>query len=93
MSSRVLLWLQRLRAPAISGSAMGPLVVTPLLQHGYHQALLLAALVVLAAAAAAGILRIGFPHLLPAASQPTDQPGLGPAGLSAARERASGGGG
>jgi MFS family permease len=74
-----------------AGQVLGPLVVTPLLHHGYHQALLLAALVVLAAAAAAGILRIGFPHLLPAAYQPTDQPGLGPAGLSAARERPSGG--
>jgi MFS family permease len=49
------------------GQVMGPIVVTPLLHHGYHQALLLATVVVLAAAAAAGVLRIGFPHLLPAA--------------------------
>lgn len=44
------------------GQILGPLVVAPLLRHGYHQALLLAALVVLAAAAAAAVLRIGFPH-------------------------------
>jgi MFS family permease len=71
------------------GQVIGPLVVTPLLHHGYHQALLLATLLVLAAAAAAGILRINFPHLLPAAYQPADQPGPRPGGLSAARERAS----
>jgi len=47
------------------GQVLGPLVVTPLLHHGYHQALLLAALVLLAAAAAAGVLRIGFPQVLP----------------------------
>jgi MFS family permease len=46
------------------GQILGPLVVTPLLHHGYHVALLLAAVVILAAAAAAGVLRIGFPHLL-----------------------------
>ncbi|MDT0483317.1 YbfB/YjiJ family MFS transporter [Streptomyces doebereineriae] len=44
------------------GQILGPLVVAPLLHHGYHRALLLAALVVLAAAAAAAVLRIGFPH-------------------------------
>jgi MFS family permease len=44
------------------GQILGPLVVAPLLHHGYHRALLLAALVVLVAAAAAGVLRIGFPH-------------------------------
>ncbi|MCT9077753.1 YbfB/YjiJ family MFS transporter [Streptomyces fulvoviolaceus] len=44
------------------GQIIGPLVVAPLLRHGYQQALLLAALVVLAAAVAAGVLRIGFPH-------------------------------
>lgn len=46
------------------GQILGPLVVTPLLHHGYHQALVLAALVVLAAAGAAAVLRIGFPHHL-----------------------------
>ncbi|MFJ9009135.1 YbfB/YjiJ family MFS transporter [Streptomyces canus] len=44
------------------GQILGPLVVAPLLHHGYHRALLLAALVVLVAAAAATVLRIGFPH-------------------------------
>ncbi|WUC40085.1 YbfB/YjiJ family MFS transporter [Streptomyces sp. NBC_00557] len=43
------------------GQMLGPPVVTPLLRHGYHQALLLAAAVVLAAAAAAAVLRAGFP--------------------------------
>jgi MFS family permease len=47
------------------GQILGPLVVTPLLHHGYHLALLLAAVVILAAAAAAVVLRIGFPQLLP----------------------------
>jgi hypothetical protein len=47
------------------GQILGPLVVTPLVRHGYHQALVLAAAVVLAAAAAAGVLRVGFPHHLP----------------------------
>ncbi len=46
------------------GQILGPLVVTPLLHHGYHQTLVLAALVVLAAAGAAAVLRIGFPHHL-----------------------------
>ncbi|MCI3270584.1 YbfB/YjiJ family MFS transporter [Streptomyces cylindrosporus] len=44
------------------GQILGPLVVAPLLHHGYRGALLLAALVVLAAATAAAVLRIGFPH-------------------------------
>jgi MFS family permease len=44
------------------GQILGPLVVAPLLQHGYQRALLLAAAVVLAAALASGVLRIGFPH-------------------------------
>ncbi|MFI1330839.1 YbfB/YjiJ family MFS transporter [Streptomyces sp. NPDC020845] len=44
------------------GQILGPLVVAPLLRHGYHQALILAAVVVLAAAAAAAVLRIGFPN-------------------------------
>jgi MFS family permease len=44
-----------------TGQILGPLVVTPLLRHGYHQALILAAVVVLIAAAAAVVLRIGFP--------------------------------
>ncbi|MFE5137029.1 YbfB/YjiJ family MFS transporter [Streptomyces fagopyri] len=44
------------------GQIIGPLAVTPLLHHGYHQALILAAAVVLVAALAAVVLRIGFPH-------------------------------
>ena len=44
------------------GQIVGPLVVTPLLRHGYHQALLIAAVVVLAGAVAAGVLRVRFPH-------------------------------
>jgi MFS family permease len=44
------------------GQILGPLVVAPLVHHGYHQALILAAVVVLAAALAAAVLRIGFPH-------------------------------
>ncbi|MGW3412582.1 YbfB/YjiJ family MFS transporter [Streptomyces sp. NPDC000888] len=44
------------------GQILGPLVVAPLLDHGYRQALILAAVVVLAAATAAAVLRIGFPH-------------------------------
>jgi MFS family permease len=50
------------------GQILGPLVVTPLLHHGYHLALLLAAVVILVAAGAAGVLRIGFPQLLPRTS-------------------------
>jgi MFS family permease len=44
------------------GQIAGPLVVTPLLRHGYHQALLFAAVVVLAGAVAAGVLRVGYPR-------------------------------
>jgi MFS family permease len=44
------------------GQILGPLVVTPLLHHGYRQALILAAVVVLTAATAAAVLRVGFPH-------------------------------
>jgi MFS family permease len=49
------------------GQILGPLVVTPLLSSGYHQALELAAAVILSAAAAAGVLRAGFPRVPPAA--------------------------
>jgi hypothetical protein len=41
------------------GQILGPLVVTPLLHHGYHLALLVAAGIVLAAALAAAVLRMG----------------------------------
>jgi hypothetical protein len=49
-----------------TGQILGPLAVTPLLHHGYHQALAVASVTVLAAAIAAGILWIGFPHRMPA---------------------------
>jgi MFS family permease len=42
------------------GQILGPLVVTPLLHHGYHLALLVGAAIVLAAALAAAVLRIGM---------------------------------
>jgi MFS family permease len=51
------------------GQILGPVVVTPLLHHGYHQALILAAAVVLMAAMAAAVLRIGFPQHTVAAQQ------------------------
>ncbi|MFI9469953.1 YbfB/YjiJ family MFS transporter [Streptomyces sp. NPDC052492] len=54
------------------GQILGPLVASPLLRHGYHQALLLSAAVVLAAALAAFLLRIGFPHAMP---EETDRAG------------------
>lgn len=54
------------------GQILGPLVVAPLIHHGYHRALVLAAVLVLAAAAAAGLLRIGFPSpgVVPRAAAP-----------------------
>ncbi|MEU8874818.1 YbfB/YjiJ family MFS transporter [Streptomyces javensis] len=52
------------------GQILGPLVATPLLRHGYHQALILAAVVVLASAVAAALLRIGFPHHMPTLLHP-----------------------
>ncbi|MGW3354427.1 YbfB/YjiJ family MFS transporter [Streptomyces bungoensis] len=65
------------------GQILGPLAVAPLLHHGYHQALVLAAVVVLAAALAALVLRIGFPHHLPAPmSQGTRREPAGPTGSS-----------
>lgn len=52
------------------GQILGPLAATPLLRHGYHQALLLAAAVVMASAVTAFVLRFGFPHTLPAPDTP-----------------------
>ncbi|MCA2225269.1 YbfB/YjiJ family MFS transporter [Nonomuraea sp. NEAU-L178] len=46
------------------GQILGPLVVTPLLRQGYHQALLVGAALVALAAVAAGPLRHRFPHHL-----------------------------
>ncbi|SFJ33482.1 Predicted arabinose efflux permease, MFS family [Amycolatopsis sacchari] len=45
-----------------AGQILGPLVVAPLLHHGYRPALVLGALIVFASAVAAALLRIGFPH-------------------------------
>jgi predicted MFS family arabinose efflux permease len=47
-----------------AGQIAGPLLVTPLLHNGYHEALLIAAAILLAAAGAAGMLRHRFPHHL-----------------------------
>ncbi|MEV5749829.1 YbfB/YjiJ family MFS transporter [Actinoallomurus sp. NPDC052308] len=52
------------------GQILGPLVVTPLLRHGYHQALLLGGVIVLASAVAAAVLRVGFPHRMPSPGHP-----------------------
>lgn len=46
------------------GQIAGPVLVTPLLHNGYHQALVIAAAVVALAAGAAGLLRHRFPHHL-----------------------------
>ena len=46
------------------GQIVGPLVVTPLVSHGYDRSLLVGAAVVLVAALAAAALRVGFPHHL-----------------------------
>lgn len=62
------------------GQVLGPLVVTPLLHHGYHQALILAAIVVLAAALAALVLRIGFPHHTAGVRHTVPGPRTAPAG-------------
>ncbi|MFG2433509.1 YbfB/YjiJ family MFS transporter [Streptomyces sp. NPDC048508] len=69
------------------GQILGPLLVAPLLQHGYRQALLLASGVVLAAAVAAAVLRSGFPHRIVVAEHGTGggrggtaQPVAGPEG-------------
>jgi MFS family permease len=56
-----------------AGQILGPLVVTPLLHHGYRIALLVSAAVVLAAAAAAATLRIGFPHRVGGLVEPSYQ--------------------
>ncbi len=62
------------------GQILGPLVVAPLLHHGYHRALIVAAVVVLAAAAAAGLLRIGFPSqaVVPGGAAPGRRTGATP---------------
>jgi MFS family permease len=57
-----------------TGQILGPLLVTPLLQHGYRPALLVGAAVVLAAAAAAAVLRIGFPYRVGGMVEPSRAP-------------------
>ena len=54
------------------GQILGPLVVTPLLHHGYHLALLIAAGIVLAAALAAAVLRMELDSDWVAASRNLD---------------------
>jgi MFS family permease len=44
------------------GQIVGPLIVTPLVRNGYHQALLVGAAIVVASAVAAAALRVRFPH-------------------------------
>jgi MFS family permease len=44
------------------GQIVGPLIVTPLVRNGYHEALLLGAAIVVASAVAAAALRVRFPH-------------------------------
>jgi MFS family permease len=46
------------------GQILGPVIVTPLLHHGYPPALLVGAALVVLAAAGAGALRHRFPHHL-----------------------------
>jgi MFS family permease len=46
------------------GQIAGPLLVTPLLHNGYHEALLIAGAILLLAATTAGIARRRFPHHL-----------------------------
>ncbi|WP_055590855.1 YbfB/YjiJ family MFS transporter [Streptacidiphilus griseoplanus] len=74
------------------GQILGPLVAAPLLHHGYRQALLPAACIVLAAAAAAAVLRVGYPHRIPAPGGPVrgTEPGAEP-GPGAGRRLASAG--
>lgn len=74
-----------------AGQILGPLAVTPLLHHGYHQALLLASGVVVVAAVAAGGLRIGFPHRLPAALPHRSGTAPGPDGGGLEERLAAGG--
>jgi predicted MFS family arabinose efflux permease len=57
------------------GQILGPVIATPLLHRGYHQALILGAIIVAAAALAAAVLRIGFPRPtanVPAQAGPAD---------------------
>ncbi len=68
------------------GQILGPLIARPLLHHGYHQALILASVVVLAAALAALVLRIGFPHHVPAPGALVRRPTTAPGSRQASRD-------
>jgi MFS family permease len=46
------------------GQMLGPLVVTPLLRNGYHEALLVSAGIVVLAVLSAAALRVRFPHVV-----------------------------
>ncbi|OBK71935.1 MFS transporter [Mycobacterium sp. 1274761.0] len=56
------------------GQIAGPIVVTPLLHHGFRNALLTAALVVAASAATAAWLRVGCRELSPPPQRGADRP-------------------
>lgn len=56
------------------GQILGPLIVTPLLKDGYHNALLLGAAIVLISALAAAALRFRFPHQLTTQPDPARPP-------------------
>ncbi|MFB7736984.1 hypothetical protein ACFC08_21865 [Streptomyces sp. NPDC056112] len=47
-----------------AGQILGPLLATPLLSHGYHQALLLGSAMVVVAAFASAAVCVRFPHHL-----------------------------
>lgn len=66
------------------GQILGPLAVTPLLRNGYQQALVVAAVVIFMAATAAAVLRIRFPHQLPAmhSARRSSRPASGPRGAA-----------
>jgi len=65
-----------------AGQILGPQIVRPLLHNGYHAALLVGSAVVLAAALAAAALRVGFPHRVGVAVEPsrTDRDATRPGG-------------
>ncbi|MGJ5755905.1 YbfB/YjiJ family MFS transporter [Streptomyces puniciscabiei] len=60
------------------GQILGPLVAAPLLHHGYRPALVLASVVVLTGALAALVLRVGFPHHMPAPGHAVPRSGTVP---------------
>lgn len=58
-----------------AGQVLGPLVVAPLLGHGYHQALLLGSLIVAGAGLAAAVLQVRSPHDLAPNAETTPKAG------------------